>query len=133
MALSVVDSPSKKNKYEAIKKLKEVQRQISQQPYVKRDPQYERRRKFFSAYLKGENANDMMVSLMKEIGFFQQQENNLDHIPGLAKVKQERQQFRLKKERKNEELKMDELQLPMVQKILSVNYPHKAQLEAEAN
>ena len=94
MALSIVDSPSKKNKYEAMKKLKEMKRQISQQPYVKRDPEYERRRKFFSAYLKGENANDMMVSLMKEIGYFQLQENNLDHIQGFAKVKQEREQFR---------------------------------------
>jgi len=30
MALSIVDSPSKKNKYEAMKKLKEMKRQISQ-------------------------------------------------------------------------------------------------------
>ena len=65
-----LDSPARKGKAEALKKLRETKKLISQQSYVKENPEYEKRRRFFSPYLKDEKSSSMINSLMKEIGYF---------------------------------------------------------------
>ena len=66
---------------------------------MKRDPDFERRRRYFSAS-GDEGAQDYLHDVMKQIGFYQMEENNLSHIKGyqaakengerVKKIKQER-------------------------------------------
>ena len=59
----------------------DLSEKIALLPFVKKDPEFERRRQFFSEP-KDDAANDVIQDVMVKIGFFQLKENNLSHIKG---------------------------------------------------
>lgn len=78
---------------------------------MKRDPEFERRRQFYSEP-KDDAAADVIHDVMQKIGFFQLQENNLDHIKAFKAAKESGlkvKQIRDEKEKKERALQATKL------------------------
>ena len=98
-------NPIKKGGYREM--MQELSKQIDKQSYVKRDPDYEKRRLFYSEP-RDDAAMNIMHELMHKIAFFQIEKNNLDYIKGVKEVKESA----MKLQQQKEEKKNNTLQLP---------------------
>lgn len=63
--------------------MEQIAHKIRNAPYVKKDPDFERRKNRFFGSPQETKESRKFLSVMKKIGFFQLEENNLDHIRGV--------------------------------------------------
>ena len=68
--------------------MRKLSKQVEKMPYVKRDPELERRKGRFFSGTRDEVESNIIHNAMYKIGFFQLPENDLNHIKGVQATKE---------------------------------------------
>jgi len=66
-----------------------LSKKIAVLPFVKKDENLEKRKERFFSGAKADAEGEIYHDVMKKIGYFQLQENNLNHLKGVQKAKEQ--------------------------------------------
>jgi len=67
--------------------MNELGKKVDEASYVKKNPKFEERKSRFFSTKQEQEHDKKVLSVMRKIGFYQLEENNLDYIKGVLAAK----------------------------------------------